>query len=224
MVAGHETAAVSLTWAIFLLCQKLDVQTRLREEVYTHIASLDSPITDIIIDAMPLLHAICQETLRLYAPVPVTLRHATVNTRICDQVVPKGTTIVLAPWAINCSKDLWGSDVDELNPDRRLKPGQTNSGGASSNYAFMTFSHGPRNCVGAKFALAEISCLLAAFVSRYLFELTASDEIIDINGSFTCKRETTSKSISLKLRSGDMTDLARFLTQGAYVNTQACCR
>ena len=187
MAAGHETAAVSLTWAVYLLCQKPDVQTRLREEIHAHITSLDSPITDTIIDGMPLLHAVCQETLRLYPPVAVTLRHATVNTSICDQFVPKGTTIVLAPWAINCSKELWGSDAEEFSPDRWLKPGQTNSGGASSNYAFMTFLHGPRNCIGSRFALAEMSCLLAAFVGRYHFEMTYPDEIIDINGGFTCK-------------------------------------
>lgn len=57
--AGNETAAVSLNWAIYLLCQKMAVQTRLREEIHTHIASFGSPITGTIINGMLLLHAFC---------------------------------------------------------------------------------------------------------------------------------------------------------------------
>lgn len=123
----------------------------------------------------------------MYAPVTVTLRHATVNISICDRFVPKGTTIVLALWVVNCSKELWGSDTDKFIPGRWLKSSQMNSGGASSNSAFMTFLNGPRSRIGSRFELAEISCLLAAFIDRYHFEMTYPDKFIDINGSFTSR-------------------------------------
>lgn len=187
LAAGHETTASGMTWAIYMLCKHPEIQTRLRSEVRSHISSLDDKIDSNVIDGIPYLHAVCQEILRFYAPVPMTMRDAAVDTSICGQFVPRGTKIILCPWAINFSKELWGDDVDEFNPDRWMAPGQTNSGGAQSNYAFLTFLHGPRSCIGAKFATAELACLLAAFVGRFEFEMNDPGEEIVIKGGITAR-------------------------------------
>jgi cytochrome P450 len=57
-------------------------------------------------------------------------------------VIPKGTNILLVPFAINFSKSLWGPDALEFNPERWLGPNCLNSGGSTSNFANMTFIHG----------------------------------------------------------------------------------
>lgn len=145
LAAGHETTASSLTWAAYMLGKHLDVQKRLRAEIHEHISSLENNVDDTIIDNMPYLHAVCQEVLRVYAPVPVTLREAVVDTTIQGEFIPKGSVVMLAIWAINTNKELWGADADDFNPDRWMRPGQANSGGATSNYAFSTFLHGPRS-------------------------------------------------------------------------------
>ncbi|KAK5956768.1 hypothetical protein OHC33_002256 [Knufia fluminis] len=187
LAAGHETTGSALTWSMYLLSKHPEVQTRLRQEVHEHINHLDNEINDTIIDGMPYLHAVCQEVLRVYSPVPMTLREAVVDTSIQGHYIPKGSVLMICPWAVNKSEELWGPDASEFNPDRWMKPGMANSGGATSNYAFLTFLHGPRSCIGQKFATAELACLLAAFVGKFEFEMTYPDEEIIIKGGITAR-------------------------------------
>lgn len=190
LAAGHETTASAMTWAVYMLCKHPQIQTRLRGEVREHLPSIDDSstiVTDKVLDKLPYLHAVCSELLRVYSPVPLTLREAAKDTTIVGQFVPKGTTIILAPWAVNMSKELWGEDASEFNPDRWLGPGRTNTGGAESNYAFLTFLHGPRSCIGQAFAKAEFACLLAATVGRFEIELENKDMIVEIKGGITSR-------------------------------------
>ncbi|ETI19320.1 hypothetical protein G647_09152 [Cladophialophora carrionii CBS 160.54] len=194
LAAGHETTASAFQWAVYQLCQCKDIQARLRAEIHAHIGPPDNtdanhhqPITADVIDNMPYLHAVCQETLRLWAPVPLTLRDAAHDTTILGHFVPRGTKIILSPWAVNHNTALWGADAGTFNPDRWTAPGQANAGGAVSNYAFLTFLHGPRSCIGAKFAIAEFACLLAAFVGSWEFDLVDPDREIEIKGGVTAR-------------------------------------
>lgn len=175
-----------MTWAVYMLCLNPDVQTRLRKEIREKLPSVDrdTDITSQEIDHMPYLNAVCNEVLRYYAPVPLTLRQAALDTTICGQHVPKGTRIMIFPWAINKSESLWGPDARKFNPERWM-PSESNpqsaSGGATSNYAFLTFLHGPRSCIGQGFAKSEFACLLAAWIGRFEFELKDKSELDEKN-------------------------------------------
>ncbi|POR36285.1 Cytochrome P450 78A3 [Tolypocladium paradoxum] len=179
--AGHDTTASALTWAVYMLSRFPRIQDRLRDEVRENLPSInvDAQITSTDIDRMPYLNAVCSEVLRTCGPVAQTMRVATCDTSIQDEYIPRGTVIILAPWATNVDPKLWGPDAREFKPERWLTPEQGGtsssknaaSGGATSNYAFMTFLHGPRSCIGASFAKAEFACLLAAWVGRFSFEL-----------------------------------------------------
>lgn len=189
MAAGHETTATASIWMTYLLCQHKDVQTRLRNEIRNSLPPIDDPTTTVtadMLDRLPYLHAVCNEVLRIYPPVPLTLRIAARDTSIVGQFVPKGTTVILAPWAINTSKELWGPDAADFNPERWMGPGRANTGGAASNYSFMTFLHGPRSCIGSSFAKAEFACLVAGMVGRFEMEW-ASDQPMEIQGGITAK-------------------------------------
>jgi len=196
LAAGHETTASAMTWAVYMLCLHPEVQSRLREEVREKLPSIDeeATVTSQDIDHMPYLNAVCNEVLRYYSPVPLTLREAAVDTTICGHHIPKGTRVMLVPWATNKDEALWGPDARKFNPDRWMpKDGQSNSasGGASSNYAFLTFLHGPRSCIGQAFAKAEFACLLAAWIGRLEFELKDKREMdennMDIKGGVTAR-------------------------------------
>ncbi|KAI9872766.1 MAG: hypothetical protein M1830_001214 [Pleopsidium flavum] len=190
LAAGHETTATSSMWAIYLLCQHKDIQSRLRDEIRNNLPSVNdasTTVTAAMLDGLPYLHAVCNEVLRVYSPVPITLRVAAKDTTIVGQFVPKGTTIILSPWAINTSKALWGADAADFNPDRWLAPGRANTGGADSNYSFLTFLHGPRSCIGQSFAKAEFACLVAAIVGRFEMELENKDAVVEIQGGITAK-------------------------------------
>lgn len=190
LAAGHETTATALTWAVHLLCLNADVQTRLRQEIRNSLPSIDDvevSMTAQTLDGLPYLHAVCNEILRVNPPVPITLREAGKDTTILGTFVPKGTRILLTPWAVNTSTTLWGENPEKFNPDRWMGSGKTNRGGADSNYSFLTFLHGPRSCIGQSFAKAEFACLLAALVGRFELELEDAKKEIETDTGITLK-------------------------------------
>ncbi|KAG9248335.1 cytochrome P450 monooxygenase-like protein [Calycina marina] len=195
LAAGHETTATAMTWAIYMLCLNPDIQTRLRNEIREKLPGLEEQcdITSQIIDNMPYLNAVCNEVLRYYPPVPLTIRDTCRDTTIVGEFVPKGTRVILCPWAINKDTAQWGPDAAKFNPDRWLSSPASANGGAPNNYSFLTFLHGPRSCIGQKFAQAEFACLLAAWVGRFEYTLKNEEEYdernILIKGGVTAKPE-----------------------------------
>lgn len=151
MAAGHETTSSALTWVIYLLTKHPEIQSRLREEIRSKISSPQSfeDVNAAQIDTLPLLSAVCQETLRLYPTVPITGRLSIRDTVIGNVRVPKDTFVVLSPWAINRNRKFWGETAEDFVPDRWINPdGSSNkNGGAKSNYSQITFLHGPRSCL-----------------------------------------------------------------------------
>ncbi|KAK5116147.1 hypothetical protein LTR62_008473 [Meristemomyces frigidus] len=164
-----------MTWAILALCRHQSVQTKLREEVRTKLPSPAStqsnPLTAELIDSLPYLHAVCSEVLRIYPPAGLTKRVAAKDTTILGQYVPAGTDIIISMRAINHSKELWGANASKFDPERWRGEGKTNNGGASSNYSYMTFLHGPRSCIGQSFAKGEFASLLAVLVGCFEMDL-----------------------------------------------------
>jgi len=190
LAAGHETTASSLTWATYLLCKHPEAQALLREEIRANLPAISDPtskITSIQIDNLQYLNAVLNEATRLFPPVALTLREADHDTTIQGHFIPKGTIVIICPWAVNCCTELWGEDAKEFKPERWMGPGRANTGGAESNYAITTFLHGPRSCIGKDFAKAEFACLLAALVGRFEMELEEPDKKLEIQGGITSK-------------------------------------
>ncbi|ATY64267.1 cytochrome P450 78A3 [Cordyceps militaris] len=198
--AGHETTASSLIWVTYFMAKYPHMQERLRKEIRDALPSPDSDVevTSAVIDAMPYLNAVCSEVLRAHSPVAQSVRVAMHDTTLQGQFIPKDTLLVLVPWATNTDPKQWGDDAHEFNPERWLSPdnGGTNaanyaSGGATSNYAFMTFLHGPHSCIGGAFAKSELACLAAAWIGRFSFELKDKSLLdpsnIKINPSIVAK-------------------------------------
>ena len=177
--AGHATSDSSLQWAVYYLARYEDIQTRLRDEIRANLPPLSSPqgISAEGVDSLPYLNAVCNEIFRYRPPGRSTMRVAVRDTMLVGMPIPKGTTIMLSPELTNRDKSLWGEDADEFNPDRWMGPGRANTGGATSNYAMLTFLHGPRSCVGQGFAKSELACLLATVVGR--FHIEAMDSITE---------------------------------------------
>ncbi|KAJ9259222.1 hypothetical protein DTO195F2_5039 [Paecilomyces variotii] len=189
LAAGHETTASAMQWAVYALSKRPEMQTRLREEIRANLPSISverpEQIDAVTIDNLPYLHAVCNEVLRFHPVVPNTNRVALEDTTLVGKPIQKGTTIVLVPEVINKLEELWGPDADEFNPDRFMGQGMANTGGASSNYALLTFLHGPRSCIGQGFAKGELACLLAATVGRFTFELKYPDAKLEVQEGAT---------------------------------------
>lgn len=185
--AGHETTATALQWAVYALCKNPHVQSHLRDEIRANLPSLDdpTPISAAAVDNLPYLNAVCNEVLRFHPSVPMTIRKAIRDTSLADMYIPKDTTFTICPQILNRLEELWGPDANEFDPDRFMGPGKANTGGAVSNYAFLTFLHGPRGCIGQGFAKSELACLIAATVGRFHMELKFPDAKLEIREGAT---------------------------------------
>ncbi|KAK8096571.1 cytochrome P450 3A5 [Apiospora kogelbergensis] len=180
LLAGHDTSSNSLSWSVYTLATQPNIQERLRREVRelssNRIAS--SPPSFAEIDALPYLHNVVREVLRVYPPATVMFRQAVNDVTVQGFRLPKGT-------AIDLSGHL-GEDADEVRPERwdAWEPSPTGGGekkqrqtAAPSPYAYEVFGNGPRVCLGKQFALMEIKMFLFAMASRYRF--------VGVEGEFT---------------------------------------
>ena len=166
LVAGSETTATAVTWAIYLLSlpKRRHMQERLRAEIYSHFPDgLPETVTYEALESLKYMRNVMMEVLRLRPPLTVTLRQAAHDTTLGGEFVPKGTYIVLALQAMNRSLELWGEDADEFNPNRWEKP-------VGNNLSFLAFMSGPRGCIGSLFAKVEFKCLLMALLGSFEFE------------------------------------------------------
>ncbi|KAF2825283.1 cytochrome P450 [Ophiobolus disseminans] len=186
LAAGHETTASAMSWAVYLLCKNPSAQTKLRAELRKEL-DLNGAITSTEIDCLPYLNAVLNEALRLFPPVPLTIREAAHDTTIQGNFIPASTTIIICPWAINTSTHLWGPDARDFKPERWLGAGRANTGGAESNFAITTFLHGPRSCIGKDFAKAEFACLVAALFGKFEVALEDENWVLEIQGGITAR-------------------------------------
>jgi cytochrome P450 len=113
---------------------------------------------------------------------------------IAGKRVPKGTRILLIPYAINRSPLFWGENGEDFLPERWIdtdpKTGKSvpnKNGGASTNFAQITFLHGQRACIGKDFARAELRCAVAGVVGRFAFEMQDPKQEIHVAGAVTTK-------------------------------------
>jgi cytochrome P450 len=150
------------------------------------------------------------ETLRLYPTVSETQRVALKDTRLDGQFIPKGTRFLVLIWQTQRSSHLWGPRAEEFYPERWIDFSSTddekagaksnNHGGAQSNYALMTFGHGPRGCIGQGFAKAELRALVASWVHTFEFELANPDEEVVAFGAVAIKPKD---GLKLRVRAVD---------------------
>lgn len=181
MLAGNETSSTALTWILYNLAMRPDIQDKLRAEVSA--VQDERPDFDALA-AMPYLDKVIREGLRLFPPAPATVRMAAEKATIplgtpvegrdgtlIDSVhLPKGSVIFVPIMCVNTSTAIWGPDAAKFHPDRFDNlPAESNAvPGVWGN--LMTFLGGTRNCIGYRFALAEIRAFLFVLLRSFTFD------------------------------------------------------
>ncbi|WP_420567771.1 cytochrome P450 [Thalassovita sp.] len=163
-LAGHETSASALAWALYLLALYPEWQDRLAAEAQ----GLPEVPDFSDMSKLQISRDVFRETLRLYPPVPMMVREASCPEQFRDRHVPKGSQIVLSPWHLHRHERLWDRP-DDFDPGRF----QTENGKTCLREAFIPFSAGQRVCTGAGFAMIEGPLLLSMLVRAYRFEPVA---------------------------------------------------
>ncbi|KAK9469790.1 cytochrome P450 [Lipomyces arxii] len=173
LVAGHETTASATAVALYLLSKNPEVQDRLRDEIRTQYPGGYSTIqTYEDIESLKYLNNVIREVLRHTAPVIATIRMAKEDTTVCGKFVPKGTNAHVPIVGLNRSIDAWGDDAMEFNPDR------WNDRQAPNAVSFLTFLHGPRSCIGRRFAELEFKTIMLTLVGHFKFSLKEGQEVL----------------------------------------------
>lgn len=160
-LAGHETSASVLGWALWLLAAHPEWQDRVAAEAHLLTDDFGS------LSGLRTTRAVFREALRLYPAVAMFVREATLPETFRDRPVPRGAQLVVSPWHLHRHQRLWDRP-DSFEPGRWDTP----EGKASARAAYLPFSAGPRACPGAGLAMAEGVVMLATIVAAWQLQPT----------------------------------------------------
>lgn len=166
-VAGHETTAAGLAWAIYLLMQNPTWYQRVQDEV----DALTGPPTLADLPRLGLCLRVFREALRIYPPVYLMGRDTTMPLTLGGYELPARTNVLVSPFALHHKPSLW-PNPEQFDPDRFLPEQEA----ARHRYAYLPFGAGPRICIGNHFAYIEAQLVLAELLRTWRFESAARDE------------------------------------------------
>lgn len=166
LLAGHETTANGLTWALMLLCRSPEVEQKLRVEL-AHALSGREPSTALT-PSLKYTQGVVNEALRLYPPAWIIARSAEEDDALGAAAIPRGSVLYFSPWLIHRRPDFW-PDPLAFQPERWL--GSDGQAPVSARCAWLPFSSGQRKCIGDGFALLEMQLVLATLLQRLRLSL-----------------------------------------------------
>jgi cytochrome P450 len=173
LMAGHDTTANSLAWALHLLSVNPAAADQLQTEVDTVLGDRLPTFEDV--SALPWTRAVFAEALRLYPPVWTVARRALAEHEVLGTRLPRNSTVVMSPWVVHRDPRWWPAP-ERFAPQRwveRFPDGTTdNLTGTALNpdrprFSYFPFGGGPRQCIGNEFAQLEGAIVLATIARNW---------------------------------------------------------
>ncbi|KAF2158400.1 hypothetical protein M409DRAFT_71664 [Zasmidium cellare ATCC 36951] len=167
LAAARDTTAGFLAWCLVRLALHPDIFQELRSAILKDFQA-SVPLTFDTLRSCRTLQFFLNEVLRLHPPVPVNNRRARVDTTLPvgggpDQtspiVIAKGQVVIYSVYLMHRRRDIWGEDAAEFKPARWQKE--------APPWHFLTFSGGPRTCLGQQFAMTEAAYVLVRLLQRF---------------------------------------------------------
>ncbi|TCL09366.1 cytochrome P450 [Shimia isoporae] len=155
-LAGHETSASALAWALYLMAIYPEWQEKIAEEA----TDFDGEFSSV--SKLRVSRDVFRETLRLYPPVPMMVREAACPQEFRERSVPTGSQVVVSPWHLHRHERIW-DNPDGFDPTRW----GTENGKACAREAYIPFSAGSRVCTGAGFAMVEGPLILSMILKHF---------------------------------------------------------
>lgn len=155
--ASYETTVNALAWTLFLLAQHPAVMHDVLDELEGVLGG-DPPTFERLAE-LELLEAVLKETMRLFPPLPYTIRAVCRGGELHGRELRDGDRVVCSAFMTHHLPDLY-PEPERFDPSRwfRIDPGQ---------YEYLPFSAGPRTCVGYLFAMTEMKIVLAMLLPRW---------------------------------------------------------
>jgi cytochrome P450 len=170
LLAGHETTAVSLSWAWYLLAQHPEMEKKLWSE-FRDVLGGRSPTTQ----DLPKLHyteRVVKEVMRLYPPAWAIVRNSLRDCEIGGYRVPAGATLMMSQWVMHRDPRYF-EQPERFNPDRWLDKRTK----GTPKFAYFPFGGGPRTCIGAALATMEAVLVLATIAQKYQIRLAPGCQV-----------------------------------------------
>jgi cytochrome P450 len=159
-LAGHDTTALTLTWAFYALAHHPEVLDELTSELRQVLGGRSPTVADL--PQLRYTEQVIQEVMRVYPAVYAFGRQAVESCTLGGYTLAAGATVIMSQWVIH-RDPRWYSDPERFDPSRwgdglaRRLP----------RYAYFPFGGGPRICIGNTFAMMESMLLLATLVQRF---------------------------------------------------------
>ncbi len=166
ILAGHETTATVLFWALYLLA--LDPATQ--DEVAAEVRGA----AGAEVERLRLTRAVLDETMRLYPPAFVIARAAAGPDVVAGLQVAARDVILIAPWLLHRHEKLW------RYPNAFIPARFASGAPAPERFAYLPFGVGPRVCIGAHFALVEATLALARIIGHFRVDLHDRDPVMPV--------------------------------------------
>jgi len=176
LLAGHDTTALALTYAFYLLSNHPDARERVADEAAA--ATADGPPTAADARDMEYTDRVLNESMRLYPPVYTLFREPKLDVKLGGYRIPEGAALMCSQWVVHRSPR-WYDDPASFDPDRWLPERRSRR----PRFAFFPFGGGPRHCIGKSFSLLEAKLILAVVCSR--FDLDYEGPALSLRGSLT---------------------------------------
>jgi unspecific monooxygenase len=158
ILAGHETTATALFWALYLLA--LDPATQ--DELALEVRNLGA---DPDLERLKFTRAVIEETMRLYPPAFLIARAAYGADSFAGLKIKPADVVLIAPWLLHRHEKLW-RDPNAFIPQRFMPPAPP-----PDRFAYLPFGAGPRVCIGAHFAQVEATLALARLIGAFRVSL-----------------------------------------------------
>jgi cytochrome P450 len=170
VLAGHETTAMALSWAWWLLSCHPAVDVRMHEELTRVLADREPTYADIA--ALPYTHAVVAETIRLYPPAWIMGRRLLTDLTVGGWDFPSGSIVLGSPWILHRDPAYWDS-ATSFRPERWLTADGVfdESAPGVPRGAWIPFGFGNRRCIGEQFAWTEAVLVLATLARHWRAEL-----------------------------------------------------
>jgi cytochrome P450 len=160
LMAGHETLAASLSWALYELATQPGLGDRLFAENDAVLQGTQPQYEHL--EKMPKLAAFLDETLRIYPPVPFLLKRAVNDDSIDGYTIPADGLVLYSPFTVHRHTDFW-KDPEVFNLDH-FSPNKIK---ARHSAAYLPFNTGRHKCIGQTFALMEGQLILAHVIQKF---------------------------------------------------------